>query len=441
LTLARAIVRDPDILILDEATNSLDSISEHLIHEALETLARSRTVIVIAHRFSTIEQADHIIVLEHGRVREQGPLRSLLEQRGLFAQLYDMQSGAAGGPAWSRVGDGRATPGSGLGAGPPAGPAASRRCRQPLISVVIPCYNQAGYLAEAIESVLDQTYEHREIVVVDDGSPDATAEVAARYPGMVYVRQAHQGLAAARNTGVVASSGELVVFLDADDRLMPRALELGVECLRANPGAAFVFGGYRRIDTDTDRRERVHVPTYRGDIYLAFLSRNVMGMHGAGVFRRDALLAVETYDRELRASEDYDLCLRLSRRFPAACHPHVVAEYRMHQENMSRDSGMMLRESLRALRKQKPFLGSSDEWTAFRTGMRHWRDYYGEREWKLLRRSLKRRGDMRRALHAGLCLFRYAPRVFVVQACKDVGRRLRLLAKTRVAAEMKSENH
>jgi hypothetical protein len=100
----------------------------------------------------------------------------------------------------------------------------------------------------------------------------------------------------------------------------------------------------------------------------------------------------------------------------------------------------MLRESLRALRKQKPFLESADEWTAFRTGMRHWRDYYGEREWRLLRRSLTRRGEMRRALHAGLCLFRYAPRVFVVQACKDVGRRLRLLAKTSVAAEMKSEH-
>jgi subfamily B ATP-binding cassette protein MsbA len=91
LTLARAIVRDPDILILDEATNSLDSISEHLIQEALETFAKSRTVIIIAHRFSTIEQADHIIVLEEGRIREQGPLDALLNQGGLFSQLYAFQ--------------------------------------------------------------------------------------------------------------------------------------------------------------------------------------------------------------------------------------------------------------------------------------------------------------------------------------------------------------
>jgi subfamily B ATP-binding cassette protein MsbA len=91
LTLARAIVRDPDILILDEATNSLDSISEHLIQEALEKFARLRTVIIIAHRFSTIEQADHIIVLEEGRVREQGSLDSLLDRGGLFSQLYTLQ--------------------------------------------------------------------------------------------------------------------------------------------------------------------------------------------------------------------------------------------------------------------------------------------------------------------------------------------------------------
>ena len=88
LTLARAIVRDPDLLVLDEATNSVDSISERIIQDALETFAKSRTVIIIAHRFSTIEQADHIVVLEQGRVREQGSLDSLLQSAGtVFAAL------------------------------------------------------------------------------------------------------------------------------------------------------------------------------------------------------------------------------------------------------------------------------------------------------------------------------------------------------------------
>lgn len=91
IALARAIVRNPEILILDEATNALDTISENLIQEALNTLSENRTVIVIAHRLSTIEQADQIIVLEEGRVIEQGKLQHLLKLDGLFAKLYHLQ--------------------------------------------------------------------------------------------------------------------------------------------------------------------------------------------------------------------------------------------------------------------------------------------------------------------------------------------------------------
>lgn len=91
LALARAIICNPEILILDEATNALDSISEHLIQEVLQSFGQDRTVIVIAHRLSTIEQADQIIVMEKGRVREQGSIQSLLQLNGLFAKLYHLQ--------------------------------------------------------------------------------------------------------------------------------------------------------------------------------------------------------------------------------------------------------------------------------------------------------------------------------------------------------------
>lgn len=91
IALARAMLCNPDILILDEATNALDTISEHLIQEALDRFGRDRTVIVIAHRLSTIEQADQIVVLDQGQVVEQGSLSALLHQDGLFAQLYRLQ--------------------------------------------------------------------------------------------------------------------------------------------------------------------------------------------------------------------------------------------------------------------------------------------------------------------------------------------------------------
>jgi subfamily B ATP-binding cassette protein MsbA len=91
ISLARAIVRNPRILILDEATNALDSISEQWVQETLDKLRENRTVIMIAHRLSTIERADHIIVLETGQVRERGTLPELVKAGGLFARLYHLQ--------------------------------------------------------------------------------------------------------------------------------------------------------------------------------------------------------------------------------------------------------------------------------------------------------------------------------------------------------------
>lgn len=95
ITLARAIVRNPDILILDEATNALDGISEHLIQQALDVLSRDRTVIVIAHRLSTVERADYIMVLNDGQLAEEGDLDHLLTSDGLFARLYKLQHRSA----------------------------------------------------------------------------------------------------------------------------------------------------------------------------------------------------------------------------------------------------------------------------------------------------------------------------------------------------------
>src|SRR5918995_6791294 len=111
-----------------------------------------------------------------------------------------------------------------------------------LVTVVIPCYNQAHFLGEAIESVLSQSYKRFEIVVVDDGSTDDTSEVATRYPRVRCIRQENRGLAGARNTGIRHCQGEYVVFLDADDRLLPEALEAGVREPGAHPEGAFVSG-------------------------------------------------------------------------------------------------------------------------------------------------------------------------------------------------------
>src|ERR687890_532744 len=99
------------------------------------------------------------------------------------------------------------------------------------VSVVIPCYNQARFLGEAIQSVLSQGYTDLEIIVVDDGSKDGTEEVASGYaredPRVRLIRRENGGLAEARNRGLAEAGGEYVVFLDSDDRLVSGALEVG----------------------------------------------------------------------------------------------------------------------------------------------------------------------------------------------------------------------
>jgi subfamily B ATP-binding cassette protein MsbA len=91
LAIARAIYKDAPILILDEATSALDSESERLVQEALDRLMKGRTSLVIAHRLSTIKAADRVLVLEAGRVVEQGTHAELLAQGGLFAHLHSLQ--------------------------------------------------------------------------------------------------------------------------------------------------------------------------------------------------------------------------------------------------------------------------------------------------------------------------------------------------------------
>jgi len=105
----------------------------------------------------------------------------------------------------------------------------------PLVSVIVPVYNGELYLAEAIESVLQQAYQPKEIIVVDDGSEDRTSEIAQSFPQVQYLFQVNQGVAAARNAGIDAAIGKLIIFLDSDDIMLPDAISKGVAYIIQNP--------------------------------------------------------------------------------------------------------------------------------------------------------------------------------------------------------------
>ena len=223
-----------------------------------------------------------------------------------------------------------------------------------LVSVVIPCYNQAHYLGEAIESALGQAYRPVEVIVVDDGATDSTFEVATAYAEVRCVRQANQGLAAARNAGLRAARGEYVAFLDADDRLLPGAVQVGAAALDAHPGVAFGVGRHGRIASDGSSLPVSHRPRVEREHYASLVRRCWIAMPATVMYRRAVLDAVGAFDARLRCAEDYDLYLRLTRRFSIVDHYAEVAEYRQHAGTISRNAARMLAATLDVLEPHRP---------------------------------------------------------------------------------------
>jgi glycosyltransferase involved in cell wall biosynthesis len=245
------------------------------------------------------------------------------------------------------------------------------------VGVVITTFNHAHFLADAISSVLAQTRPPDEIVVVDDGSTDDPAAVIAQFPRVRLIRQTNRGLAAARNTGLRNCATSHVAFLDADDRLLPIALEAGLACAARRPDCAFVYGAHRHISQNGEPRGGDRYYPIIADAHLALLRENRIGMHATVIYRRDCLTEVGGFDETLRRSEDYDLYLRIAQKYPICSHDAIVAEYRMHGENMSANAVAQLRATLAVLdRHETRIVVDAPAREALRHGRAAWRDYY-----------------------------------------------------------------
>jgi glycosyltransferase involved in cell wall biosynthesis len=245
------------------------------------------------------------------------------------------------------------------------------------VSVVIPCFDQGHYLAEAIESVLAQSVPAAEVVVIDDGSHDNSFEIAGRYPSVRRLRQPNRGAPAARNAGLAASNRECIVFLDADDRLLPQALEVGARALSKRPHVAFVAGMSRDIADDGTALAGERQPLVRQDHYVRLLEDCFIWSGSSIAYRRSAVESLGGFDESLTAGDDYDLYLRLARRFPIYCHDAVVTEYRRHATNTTRDPAVVLDSQLEVLRRQRPSVRDGRERRARRSGIRNTRAQHG----------------------------------------------------------------
>lgn len=223
---------------------------------------------------------------------------------------------------------------------------------RPLVSVLIPAYNYAHLLPRTLRSVFSQDYRPIEVIVVDDGSTDATPELLAATDGIVAVRQTNRGLSAARNEAMCRASGKYLQFVDADDLLGRSAIGRRVALLEAYPecpAAICRSALFRRFQLPEPLawlgREWRHPFGGRADVALRY--RNIAPIHAFLVRAQVVRRAGVAFDETLRAVEDYDFWLRL---FDAAGLPRFVRKgwvyYRQHAGSMSKDMGNQTRHDL-----------------------------------------------------------------------------------------------
>jgi glycosyltransferase involved in cell wall biosynthesis len=199
---------------------------------------------------------------------------------------------------------------------------------RPLISVMIGVYNGAPYLAEAIQSVQAQSYRPYELIVVDDGSDDGSADVAKRFDEVAYIHQERGGNGAARNRAVQAARAEFFAFLDADDRFAPEKLEHQMDALEADAGLDMVFGYVREFvspELTEEDRQGIRPPAPEP---LPWTAPNLM------LIRRAAFEKVGGFSTELRVGVTVDWFARASEAgLRSLVLPEVVLERRLHTQN------------------------------------------------------------------------------------------------------------
>jgi glycosyltransferase involved in cell wall biosynthesis len=210
------------------------------------------------------------------------------------------------------------------------------------VDAIITCHNYGRFLGDAIESVLRQTHPSASVVVVDDGSTDETAAVAARYAerGVRYVNRSLGGAGQARNAGLEVTSAPLVAFLDADDAWLPHRLAVGVEHLERHPEAALVAAHAFACDEAMRPSSIVHAlrgPAC-GRVLDELLVHNVVLNPSSVLIRRSALTAVGGFS-ELPVAQDWDTWLEIAKRFPIGFTDEVVALVRRHTSGITLRTG------------------------------------------------------------------------------------------------------
>ena len=210
---------------------------------------------------------------------------------------------------------------------------------RPTVSVVIPAYNRAHIVGRAVRSVLNQTYQGFELIVVDDGSADDTGGAVKAFKDgrLRYLRhEKNRGAAAARNRGIGAARGRYVAFLDSDDEWLPEKLAKEVAVFQASgPAVGLVYCGKALLNEESDRILKVRMPTSQGDVYEKLLAWDFIGSSSRVTVRKETLDAVGGFDEQFKTCHDWELWLRVARVSRVAFVPEVLVKRYLHSGQLS----------------------------------------------------------------------------------------------------------
>ena len=227
----------------------------------------------------------------------------------------------------------------------------------PLVSVVIPTYNSADFVAQAVQSVLDQTYRHFEIIVVDDGSTDETRLVLHQFDNRLkYLYQENRGPSAARNTGIKAAKGEYISFLDADDLWFPNKLQVQLEFMQQHKEIGLAFSDLDEFGHTENEGQRSLLSKFffyadllsqksLDDAFKKLLIENFI-MTSTTISRRKSFAKAGLFEETLKVVEDREMWLRIAANFQIACIPVIVGKKRVHSTNISQNDELTLRSRI-----------------------------------------------------------------------------------------------
>lgn len=229
------------------------------------------------------------------------------------------------------------------------------------VTAIVPTYNRSSYLREALDSILAQTVLPQEIIVVDDGSTDDTAEILKSFPNTRYIYQKNQGPSSARNTGILEANGTWIAFLDSDDLWLPTKIQRQLEEAQKNPDLLVSYTDELWIRNEKRVNQGKRHAKHDGWIFECCLPLCIISPSSV-MIHRTVFEKVGLFDKSLPACEDYDLWLRISLHYPIRFIPEPHIQKRGgHSDQLSRKFFGMDRFRIQALQKilQDPALTSN----------------------------------------------------------------------------------